>query len=269
MTSKKKNRQLIKKRSATPKPVLPKREYSKLTPQVKNWEDDLPEKDDLQQPIPPRLIRVNEINDIWMEIPRYENIWWWGFWFFSIVPIFAVLDIVFLLFVPGIGGEGFEIVLLLFLFSFASMGTYLLRSVLFIPRGTPVRFNRSRQKVYVYEHQRSVWPWKRWPTVIKVFDWANIHGEMVMQSGRYDYGHRLSCAVCKPGTCEVVDRFILSWTEGDNRVIRGLWHHCCLYMQHKPVPETPLLTRKPLSWTPVNTVRWPVALDKESTTALH
>ncbi|MEN3752884.1 DUF6708 domain-containing protein [Mangrovibacter sp. SLW1] len=26
------------------------------------------------------------------------------------------------------------------------------------PRGTPVRLNRKRQKVYVYEHKRG-WPW--------------------------------------------------------------------------------------------------------------
>ncbi|KNC11391.1 hypothetical protein AC791_04050 [Klebsiella sp. RIT-PI-d] len=241
-----------------------------MTPQVKKWEDDLPEKDDLQQSIPPRLIRVNEINDVWMEIPRHENIVWLGMWFFLFISISPIPFIFFIFNLPGFSSDtSFRIALILFIFFFTSMSSYLLRMALFVPRGAPVRFNRSRQKVYVYEHQRSIWPWKRWPTVIKVFDWADIHGEMVMQSGRYDYGHRLSCAVCKPGTCEVVDRFILSWTEGDNRVIRGLWHHCCLYMQHKPVPETPLLTRKPLSWTPVNTVRWPTALDKESTTPLH
>ncbi|KNC11392.1 hypothetical protein AC791_04055 [Klebsiella sp. RIT-PI-d] len=258
---------MIKKRNTAPEPVLPKREYSKLTPQVRNWEDDLPEKDDLQQPIPPRLIRVNEINDVWMEIPRYENIWWPGMWASSFT--FSLPIILTLIFSLAMGFSNDLFFNSLVIFVSASSTFFCLRMALFVPRGTPVRFNRSRQKVYVYEHQRSVWPWKRWPTVIKVFDWADIHGEMVMQSGRYDYGHRLSCAVCKPGTCEVVDRFILSWTEGDNRVIRGLWHHCCLYMQHKPVPETPLLTRKPLSWTPVNTVRWPAALDKESTTALH
>ncbi|KNC11393.1 hypothetical protein AC791_04060 [Klebsiella sp. RIT-PI-d] len=258
---------MIKKRSATPKPVLPKREYSKLTPQVKKWEDDLPEKDDLQQPIPPRLIRVNEINDIWMEIPRYENIAWGGLYLFSLISLYPIPLLLKSASLTYLFEDiGFKFTIGCFIFIFLSISLLFSRTAIFVPRGTPVRFNRSRQKVYVYEHQRSIWPWKRWPTVIKVFDWADIHGEMVMQSGRYDYGHRLSCAVCKPGTCEVVDRFILSWTEGDNRVIRGLWHHCCLYMQHKPVPETPLLTRKPLSWTPVNTVRWPAALDKESRT---
>jgi len=246
------------------------RKFSKLTPQAEKWEEDLPEKYDLQQPTPPKLIRVNEINETWMEIPRYENIIWSGMWAICIgSAIFISLNYFFFM-LPDFFSEmscDDKAEVLLLNFSFISLFMFFFRMALFVPRGTPVRFNRKRQKVYVYEHQRSIWPWKRWPVVIKVFDWTDIHGEMLQQSGRYDYGHRLSCAVCKRGTLEVVDRFILSWTVGDNRMIRGLWNHCCLYMQYKPVQETPLLTRKPLSWTPLNTIRWPEELDKESRTA--
>ncbi|WP_312983577.1 DUF6708 domain-containing protein [Atlantibacter sp.] len=241
------------------------RKYSKLTPQAEKWEEDLPEKYDLQQPTPPKLIRVNEINDTWMEIPRYENIIWIGIWLSIILFLFPVAILMIFALETGIANDLFFNVISAFISISSSFFSF--RMALFVPRGTPVRFNRKRQKVYVYEHQRSIWPWKRWPVVIKVFDWTDIHGEMLQQSGRYDYGHRLSCAVCKRGTLEVVDRFILSWTVGDNRMIRGLWNHCCLYMQYKPVQETPLLTRKPLSWTPLNTIRWPQALDQESRTA--
>ncbi|WP_338105851.1 DUF6708 domain-containing protein [Rahnella contaminans] len=246
------------------------RKSSKLKPQAEKWEEDLPEKYDLQQPTAPRLIRVNEINDIWMEIPRHENITWLGTWVISIGSLIFISLNYFFLSLPDFFSEmtsDNKIEVLLLNFSFISLSLFFSRMALFVPRGTPVRLNRKRQKVYVYEHQRSIWPWMRWPTVIKVFDWTDIHGEMLMYSGRYDYGHRLSCAVCKRGTYEVIDRFLLSYTAGDNRMIRGLWNHCCLYMQYKPVPETPLLTRKPLSWTPVNTIRWPEDLDKESKTA--
>ncbi|PSH22213.1 hypothetical protein B7R74_07655 [Yersinia pseudotuberculosis] len=240
---------------------------SRLVPQVKYWEEDLPEQHE-EQLTPPQLIRVNEINDTWMEIPRYENIWWGGLWFSSLIFIFPIPFICMLIFVPGLSDTSFKVNLVIYFFVFFSITWLLIRMALFVPRGTPVRFNRQRQKVYVYEHQRSNWnPWSRWPTVIKVFDWADIHGEMVRQVGRYDSGHRLSCAVCKPGTYEVVDRFILSWTEGDSRVIRGLWSHCCQYMQGKTVPETPLLTRKPWSWCPINTIRWPEDIERGSTTA--
>ncbi len=243
---------------------------SRLVPQVKYWEEDLPEKYE-QHPTTPQLICVNEINETWMDIPRYENIWWGGLWLFSIISLFPIPFIFILIFVPGFSDPDFKfsLIMLIFMFVFFSMALLWFRMALFVPRGTPVRFNRKRQKVYVYEHQRSNWnPWSRWPTVIKVFDWTDIHGEMVRQVGRYESGHRLSCAVCKRGTYEVVDRFILSWTEGDSRVIRSLWSHCCQYMLYKPVPEKPLLLNAPWSWCPRNNTFWPEALNKESTTAL-
>ncbi|AJK18029.1 Uncharacterised protein [Yersinia pseudotuberculosis] len=241
---------------------------SRLVPQVKYWEEDLPEQHE-EQLIPSQLIRVNEINGTWMEIPRYENIWWGGLWLFGFICMPPLGMFIFFLQLPDFFSEiSTKIGFGLALFPLISLVVFCFRVAMFVPRGTPVRFNRKRQKVYVYEHQRSNWnPWSRWPTVIKVFDWADIHGEMVRQVGRYDSGHRLSCAVCKPGTYEVVDRFILSWTEGDSRVLRGLWSHCCQYMQGKTVPETPLLTRKPWSWCPINNIRWPQDIDRESTTA--
>nr|WP_243701091.1 DUF6708 domain-containing protein [Rahnella sp. JUb53] len=118
----------------------------------------------------------------------------------------------------------------------------------------------------MYEYQRSVWPWKRWPVVIKVFDWADIQGERVQLAGHADWGHRIYCAVCKPGTHEVVDRFVLAWTVGNLRDAYGLWSHCCHYMEARPVPKNPLLTDKPADWTPFRTVRWPPDVERESTT---
>nr|WP_165698282.1 DUF6708 domain-containing protein [Chimaeribacter coloradensis] len=86
-------------------------------------------------------------------------------------------------------------------------------------------------------------------------------------AGHADWGHRIYCAACKPGTYEVEYRFILTWSVGSIYDAYGLWSHCCHYMQFKPVPETPLITHTPLSWTPFNTIRWPEETDRESTTA--
>ncbi|WP_373896484.1 DUF6708 domain-containing protein [Yersinia pseudotuberculosis] len=62
-----------------------------------------------------------------------------------------------------------------------------LRIVLFSPRDQPIRFNRKRQKVYIFDYHRKQWnPWVKWPTTIKVFDWADIHGEISHESDRYD-----------------------------------------------------------------------------------
>ena len=61
-----------------------------LTPRLKNWEEDLPE-NNAKQSVPGKLIQVTEINDTWLEIPRYENIMWGGGWIGSIVCLFPVL----------------------------------------------------------------------------------------------------------------------------------------------------------------------------------
>jgi len=153
---------------------------------------------------------------------------------------------------------------MLSLFSFF---LFTLRIVLFVPRGSPIRFNRKRQKIYVYEYQRTWNPWVRWPTTIKVFDWADVHAQMSWETGRYDQGYRLYGTVCKPGTHEVVDRFVLSWAVGHPKLLRGLWSHCCQYMQGKSVPTRALYQECPSSWCPRENVSWPKDIDTESTTA--
>ena len=254
---------LKRRQQKQPQSVLPQ-----LIPPVENWSEDLPDLAE-DQHYPPQLIWVNKINDIWMEIPRHKYVMWGAIWFIGfmmIIPLVMSIAFIFaqgVIFIPSL-----LFVCLMAIFIFSSFLIFCLKSVLFEPRGAPVRFNRKRQKVYVYEYQRSSWnPWSRWYPVIKVFDWADIHAERVLMAGHADWGHRIYCAVCKPGTYEVVDRFVLTWAVGSVYDAYGLWSHCCHYMQAKPVPTAPLLTDIPWSWTPVKTVRWPQALDQESTTA--
>ncbi len=239
---------------------------ARLIPPVKYWDEDLPDTAE-KQPYPPQLIRVNEINDIWMEIPRYVNFGWGVMW----LPVFIMFTIlggfIFFAFTPGVIFAPclfFSVLIIIFLLG--SFFIYFLKSVLFEPRGAPIRFNRKRQKVYVYEYQRHWNPWKRWFKGVKVFDWADIHAERVQMAGHADWGHRIYCAVCKPGTYEVVDRFILTWSVGSIYEAYGLWSHCCHYMEAKPVPKNPLYTDIPRSWTPFNTIRWPEDIDRESRT---
>lgn len=49
----------------------------KLTPRLDKWAEDMPGIRE-EQIASPRLVRVNEINVTWLEIPRYENIMWGG-----------------------------------------------------------------------------------------------------------------------------------------------------------------------------------------------
>jgi len=238
-----------------------------LTPALKNWVEDLPGQNEKQQTAP-RLTWVNEINDIWMEIPRFENILWWGAWVLVIAVLIPIIMISFSFFQPFVYSDILFIPIILgFFLIICSLFLVNLKMALFVPRGTPIRFNRQRQKIYVYEYQRKWNPWVRWPTTIKVFDWADVHAQMTRETGRYDQGYRLYGVVCQPGTSEIIDSFVLSGAVGHPKLLRGLWSHCCHYMQHKPVPTQPFYDERPNSWCPRNNIHWPEAIDRESTTA--
>ena len=139
---------------------------------------------------------------------------------------------------------------------------------LFVPRDQPIRFNRKRQKIYIFDYHRNQWnPWGKWPATVKVFDWADIHGEIGHESDRYDQGFRLYCAVCKPGTYEVIERLILNQAMSHPEPQRRLWSHLCQYMQHKPVVMDPVYPGRPDSWKPRKNMYWPEDVERESTTA--
>ena len=241
--------------------------HPRLNLPVEEWSGDLPERAE-DSGFPPKLIRVNELNDVWMELPRYVNHGWAWQWFFSLILISQIVFYLFFFSLPGGGSDPTFLIFIAAMICFLwIMFTFFLKSLLFEPRGAPVRFNRKRQKVYVYEFQKSVWPWKRWHPVIKVFDWKDIHGEWVMRRAHADWGHRIYCAVCKPGTFDVTDRFILTWTVGGIDEAGGLWSFCSHYMEKKPVPTAPLYRDKPRDWTPFKTVRWPEDVARGSSTA--
>ena len=241
---------------------------SLLTPRLKNWEEDLPD-NNAKQVVPGKLIQVTEINDTWMEIPRYENIMWGGAWLgviSTIIPtvivLWGIVDLYPLCFKLNI-----LVILFLFLFFSFSMILLNLRMALFVPRDQPIRFNRKRQKIYIFEHHRKAWnPWVKWPTTVRVFDWADVHGEISRESDRYDQGFRLYGAICEPGTRNVTERFILNRTVFYIAHQRQLWSHWCQYMQHQPVVMDPLYPGQPGDGSPRKKVPWPHALDIESRT---
>lgn len=239
-------------------------EKSRLIKPFRRWREDLPDPEE-EQMVYPRLIRVNEINDVWMEIPRYEDVLWGTYWVFGsllIIPLIISFSLFYLHIVMS--GSPFLLANSFALFASASLLIYCIRMALFAARGAPVRFNRKQQKVYVYEQRRGL-PWFPWPTTIKVFDWADIQGERVEGRTRPEWwSFRIYCAVCQPGTYIVEDRFLLAWNERDIHVLYGLWSACCQYMQGKAVSDKPLRTDVLPSWTPFETVHWPEDMDKAS-----
>jgi len=242
-----------------------------LTPRLKNWEEDLPANNEKQE-VPGKLIQVTEINDTWMEIPRYENIMWGGAWFGVITTIIPAVIFIWLTVDLYPLGLDFWTLLTSFLFLFFSFSMILLnlRMALFVPRSQPIRFNRKRQKIYIFEHHRKAWnPWAKWPTTVRVYNWADVHGEISRETDRYEQGFRLHGAICEPGTRKVTERVILSYSIYYIQIQRELWSHWCQYMQHQPVVMDPLYP-PPGDGRPQRKVRkfpWSEALDRESRTA--
>ena len=72
----------------------------RLTPPLKNWEEDLPGNQEPQEVIG-QLVRVTEINDIWLEAPRYENIMWGGAWLGVIASLVSFFMFTYPVFTPG------------------------------------------------------------------------------------------------------------------------------------------------------------------------
>lgn len=235
---------------------------SVLSPQAERWQADLPVQW-LEHGVEPNAIWLNEKNDIWLEIPRYENqiSWDWGISLSFVIIVFMVM------FSTVAFNASLDIILTLILFDFLFFSVFLfnIKMTCFTPRGTPVRLNRKRQKIYIYEHRRSSWnPWTEWPVEIRVFHWDEVRGEITFEAGRYNQGYQLHGAVCQPGTNRVRERFALTWTVGDPEALRELWCYCCRYMQYQPVPEEARFVEHPQQW---GHIHWPEEMDTESRTA--
>ena len=247
---------------------LNRSQRSILSPQADYWEEDLPGREE-PQAYKPQLIWLNKMNGTWMEIPCYTNKSWGIGWILILILMLPFIVAAGLLFEADLYSFFWGLPLVLMgLFVISSFIAFAFRAVMYSPRSTPIRFNRKRQKVYVYEFQQSWNPWKKWPVVVKVFDWEDIYGERLFWPGRYTFGSQLSCAVCSPGSRQVLHRFPVTHVVGDIRMIWAEWSHICQYMQGRRVPATPMFRRPPASWTPEEyQYRWPEDLDRESKTA--
>ncbi|WP_230946268.1 DUF6708 domain-containing protein [Burkholderia cepacia] len=147
------------------------------------------------------------------------------------------------------------------------------------PRDLPLRFNRLRRKVYVYDFH-SVWwnPFTRWYVTTASYDWDDLRAEKWKVRGATAGGapiikEGVSIAVVKPGTNDVITRFPLSSTAANTT---NLWAYVCSYMQNgidglDPDHAEP---RDPNDVAPYNLalrlapkVEWPADMDRESRTA--
>nr|WP_256587360.1 DUF6708 domain-containing protein [Pseudomonas sp. FW300-N1A1] len=148
------------------------------------------------------------------------------------------------------------------------------------PRNEPIRFNRLRRKVYVYRfHHDGGKPFSRsaWGIRPVAYDWDDLHAEACGVYGPMGTGgsiQTVTLAVLKPGTHEVIDRFLFA-----HEIHRGemYWAMAQLFMQQGP-HALPTFPYPPRDWNNEDVsfnlarrlapkVQWPAEMDLESRTA--
>ncbi|PVZ10634.1 hypothetical protein SAMN05660463_03512 [Pseudomonas sp. URIL14HWK12:I9] len=148
----------------------------------------------------------------------------------------------------------------------------LIRTDLNTPLDEPIRFNRARQKIYVYRFKpRWTAPWRRWPIEFSIYDWPQVRAELWSSGSGVYYRCGTILSVVDTGTGEVIDRFPMN----RDTLSEEPWLYIHTYMEKGPsalppfdTPRDPneLVWYSPFRrWAPK--VKWPEAIDRESTTA--
>jgi len=165
----------------------------------------------------------------------------------------------------------------LFSIFFVLFGIHSIRLDLAPPLDEPIRFNRLRRKLYVYGFQQASGPLhKRKPSRITAqeFDWDDLRAEFCrIYVPGMAYNSRVNLAIVKPGTNQVMERFLL----GHGLAAETRWHMIIAYMQQGP-EAVPKYDRPPRDWNNEDPelnfarrfapkVQWPDAMDIESRTA--
>ena len=171
-------------------------------------------------------------------------------------------------------------VLLLLILTALWAGIYMIRMDVEPPCDEPIRFNRLRRKVYVYRfHHDWLRPFSRkaWGVRPAEYNWDDLHAEACSVYGPMGTGgliENITLTVLKPGTHEVLDRFIFA-----HDIDHGeqYWAMAQLFMQQGP-QALPTFPHPPRDWNnePANfnlarrfapKVQWPDEMDLESRTA--
>ncbi|MCU1733197.1 MULTISPECIES: DUF6708 domain-containing protein [unclassified Pseudomonas] len=144
------------------------------------------------------------------------------------------------------------------------------------PRDMPLRFNRTRQRLYAYNFNYRWWnPFERWRVEPVAYDWSQVRAERWLKRGATSHGVVIKggvvLSIVKPGTNEVIDRFPLTTMGADEHA----WAYICTYMQQGPdalPPPDPPKDHNDVSWCNIAMllapkVKWPADMDLESRTA--
>ncbi len=234
----------------------------RLNPPISCWREDMPENTEPQL-VPPQLRWLETRNDIFLEVPRYSTEVIWGGMIFTAILMSCIMFF-FVVFCIYIHFFSLAVISLIVFSTIVLLG---LKMYFIAPRNLPLRFNRKRQKLYIFNYNRSRLPWLKWPVTIKAYNWADVYGEISFSPTPGDRGYRLYGAACEAGTYNVVDRFLLAREWEEREQLNQIWSYLCIYMKGESDLPEPRFKGRPDFWRPRKADKWPDEMERESTTA--
>ena len=181
------------------------------------------------------------------------------------------------------GASALEVGIFMLLLSLIPIGIWtafvIYRAEVSPPRDLPLRFNRLRRKVYVYDFH-SVWwnPFESGSVTMASYDWDDLRAEKwkirsATPEGIMITKEGVSIAVVEPGTNNVVTRFRLN-TDAAN--LSNFWAYVCAYMQngiegldpdHAEPWDANDIAPYNIALRLAPKVQWPADMDQESRSA--
>lgn len=238
-----------------------------------------------------RELRVppNVVDSIFLELPR-STMKIRGCWLAGMTGVLVLYGYLLAVTLPPPHLWTFDFIVTEFMFVVAmgAIAVPFIRMELGFPRDEPIRFNRSRRKVYFYQYNFDlVRPFgrKHWGIKTVAYDWDDLTAEAYRIYLPLGYGgikEKVMISVTKTGTCEVIDRLYLC---DDIALGESYWSIARAFM-NQGASSLPPFVNPPKDWNEfpkrgrwvkaphrnpfdrlAPEVKWPPEMDLESRTA--
>ncbi|WP_256575259.1 MULTISPECIES: DUF6708 domain-containing protein [unclassified Pseudomonas] len=224
----------------------------------------------------------NYFDDIYLELPRSSTILRGVIFLIGVPGLLFALGITLYLYWSLLHGSWprdwlTNISIALLPVALWALAAYV-RLDLVAPRDEPIRFNRLRQKIYIYEFRYDrifIFSRKRWCVKPVAYNWDDVTAEVyrVYAPGHGGLIENVMLSVRNPETNEVIDRVFFTY---DLYKGEAYWAIARLFMQQGP-EALPKFVHPPRDWNDDDglshmhclapKVHWPEDIDRESRTA--
>ncbi|WP_317618702.1 DUF6708 domain-containing protein [Pseudomonas asiatica] len=224
----------------------------------------------------------NYLDDVYLELPRSSIILRGVIFLVGIPGLIFILGLTLCLY-WGLLHDGWQrdwLINISIIFPPAILWALIpyVRLDLVTPRDEPIRFNRLRQKIYIYEFRYDrifIFSRKRWGVKPVAYNWDDVTAEVyrVYAPGHGGLIENVMLSVRNPETNEVIDRVFFTH---DLYHGEAYWAIARLFMQQGP-EALPEFVHPPRDWNDDDglshmhclapKVHWPEDIDRESRTA--